>query len=207
LARNWCLSVAWTLATAGAIVLTTLVTELLFVALLGFLLFPLVPFAGVVPGFAVGALQWLVLRRVVPDAGYWILVTGCACGVAWLLTLVLGFYAMGGALVIVAGAAGAAVIGCAQAALLRRWTSRARMWVLVSIAGWTAAGAVLLFGPRTVLGVSGPADRLVSWAAGFSTQSALGTALLSGLTAGGITGIALPWILDGKGAATREIRS
>jgi len=65
--------------------------ELLIVAVLGFLLLPLVPFAGVVPGFPVGALQWLVLRRVVPDTGHWILVTGSAFGVAWLLTLVLGF--------------------------------------------------------------------------------------------------------------------
>lgn len=203
MARNWSLTVAWTLATAGAIVLTTLVIELLFLAYLGFLLFPLVPLAGVVPGFPVGALQWLVLRRVVPDTGRWILVTGSAFGAAWLLTMVLGFYVMGGALLIVASAAGAAVIGCAQAALLLRWTSRARMWVPVSIAGWTAAAAVLLFGPSTVPGVSGPADRLATWAAGFDTQSALATALLAGLVAGGITGIALPWILDGEGAATR----
>jgi hypothetical protein len=200
LVHNWSLTVAWTLATAGALLLTTLVIELLFLAFLGYLLLPLVPLAGVVVGFPVGALQWLVLRRVVPNAGYWILVTGFAFGLAWLVTIVLGFYVMGGALLIVAGAVGAALIGCAQAVLLRRWSRRARVWVPVSIAGWTAAAAVLLFGPRTVPGLSGPADSLVSWAAGFNTQSALGTALVGGLMAGGISGVALPWILDGKGA-------
>ena len=204
LRRNWSLTVAWTLATAGALVLAALVIELLFLAFLGFLLLPFVPFAGVVFGFPVGALQWLVLRRVVPDAGRWILVTGSAFGAAWLVTLVLGFYVLGGALMIVAVAVGAAVLGCAQAALLRRWTSRARMWIPVSTAGWTVAAAVLLFGPRTVPGVSGLADRLATWAARFDTQSSLGEALLGGLVAGVITGIALPWILDGRGAANRQ---
>lgn len=199
--HRWSLTVAWTLATAAALVLTTLVIEFLFLAFLGFLLLPLVPLVGAVLGFSIGAMQWLALRRVVPDAGYWILVTGSAFGLAWLLTMVLGFYVLGGALVIVAGAVGATVIGCAQAALLRRWSGRAHVWVPVSIVGWTAAAAVMLFGPRTIPGLSGPADRLVSLIAGFSTQSTLGTALLGGLIAGAITGIALPWILDGKGAA------
>jgi hypothetical protein len=203
LAHNWSLTAVWTLATAGALVLTTLVVELLFLPFLGFLLLPLAPLAGVMFGFSVGALQWLVLRRVVPDAGYWILVTGFAFGFGWPLAIA-GFYVMRGALPIVAGAVGAGLIGCAQAMLLKRWSRRARVWVAASIAGWTAATAVLLFGPRTVPGLSGPADSLVSWAAGFNTQSAVGSALLAGLVAGGITGTVLPWILEGKGPAIRE---
>jgi len=174
-----------------------------FVAFLGFLLLPFVPFAGVVPGLLVGAMQWLVLRRVVPDTGHWILVTGFAFGLACFLTIVLGFYVLS----LAACAVGAAVIGCAQAALLRRWTGRALMWVPVSVAAWTAAAAVLLFGPRTVPGLSGPADRLVSWAGGFDTESALGTALLAGLAAGAISGGAMPWILDGRVSAPRAQRS
>jgi hypothetical protein len=204
---KWSLAVAWTVATAIALILTTVVTELVFVALLGFLLLPFVPLAGVVPGLMVGATQRVVLRRVVPDTGHWILVTASAFGLAWFVTLALGFYVTSGALILVACAVGATLVGCAQAALLRRWSRRALMWVPVSMAAWTAAAAVLLFGPRKVPGLSGPADRLVSWAGGFDTESALGTALLAGLAAGAISGSAVPWILNGRVNAPRARRS
>jgi hypothetical protein len=200
---SWRFAVRWMMATTAALLLMGLVYELTFV-FLGYAIFAFILFAGVFPGFSVGTLQWLVLRRVVPTSGYWMVVTVFAFTATGPLTLWLAHYLTvqrevpsdaGG---LVACGVGAAVIGFAQAALLRQWTRRAPLWVPASIAGWVACAALLLEGPLNIPILSPPADRFLSWVAGRSTQSGLGVTLLGGLAAGSITGIALMWVLPGR---------
>ena len=182
------------LATATAVVAATLLMELVFVALLGLYLLPLAPLAGTVIGVPVGAAQWLVLRRIVPDSTAWIWVTGLGFGAAWLILMTVGFYAVGSP--VFGGAAGAAVLGLAQMMVARRWSDRAPMWVPVSTAAWTAFVAIVMFAPRSFPILGPVSDRLVSWAAGYATQSALGAACVGSLVAGGVTAAALVWMLE-----------
>ena len=124
-------------------------------------------YVGVTAGVTVaGALQWLVLRRQVARAGWWV-VTGIVSGaVVGILVVVLGWVVgvvgrlVGGAAwgaswgpdwsaepggdvgFVVAVAAGGTVLGVLQWLVLRRRVARAGWWVLASTAGWAVLGAV-----------------------------------------------------------------
>ena len=162
-------------------------------------------YMGVAAGVTVaGALQWLVLRRQVARAGWWV-VTGImsgavvgvlAVGLGWGVSVVgrlVGGAAWGanwgpdwsadpgGDVGWVAGvAAGGTVLGVLQWLVLRRQVARAGWWVLASTVGWVVGGLV-----------SGITDAAVGWA-------------VLGAVYGAITGAVLVWLLRQRAADTDD---
>ena len=123
---------------------------------------------GAIGGAALGALQWLVLRRQLARAGWWI----AASTVGW---------AVGGAAF---GLVGGAVAGCLQWLVLRRQLARSGWWIAVSTIGWAIGPVIVLFG-----GVIGALDAVLI---------VLLVALLwgiGGLVGGAITSAVLVWLL------------
>ena len=138
-------------------------------------------FFGIVLGIAVGVLQWLVLRRRVSRAGWWVLASA-AGGYGIILA---GFEGLSeslsfGALLSYTGvvALGGAVTGTLQWLVLRGQVSRAGWWVLASTVGWGLVGAVLGAFPWGV----GDTDALVAL-------------VVTGAVLGAVTGGALVWLL------------
>src|SRR6267378_2049545 len=78
----------WTIATALAIPLAQLALDILFYAVLGWLLLPLAPLLGGVIGLAVGGAQSLILRQHGLAGGAWIVATGGGFAAAGLLAFV-----------------------------------------------------------------------------------------------------------------------
>jgi hypothetical protein len=150
---------------------------------------------GAVVGAGVGAVagvaQWLLLRRQVRRADWWIL----ASTAGWAVGLAVGdavfhavLNAVGGAVGwavagAVVGAVGGAVAGVAQWLLLRRQVRRAGWWILASTAGGAVGWAV----GDAVVGAMGSAVR-------FAVVLAVGDAV-GGAVSGIITGAALVWLL------------
>ena len=143
---------------------------------------PLVLFLSwVVPG----VLQWLVLRRKVSRAGWWVLATTVGYFVGWngaiVLVGVVGWLGSNYVSGIVGETVGwillwgsyGAIIGVPQWLVLRRQVARAGWWVLVSTVAWV--GGSLAIG-------------IASWA-------------LFGTVYGVITGIALAWLLRNRSSA------
>ena len=137
-------------------------------------------------GASIGFLQWLVLRRAIAEAGWWVLAStmGLPMGLA------------------VGGAVGSALdppameailvapsIGAMQWLFLRRRVSRAGWWILASMLGW-GGGAALA--------------EALSRAVGASRILFLSGAL--GLVVGATTGVALVLLLRGPVAVTAEER-
>ena len=97
--------------------------------------------AGIVIGVSLGIAQWLVLRRYIARAGWWVLasIVGLAVGFGVCAAVLfaddfaddVGF-AMAGA---VAGTVIGASLGIAQWLVLRRHVARAGWWVLASAVG------------------------------------------------------------------------
>lgn len=108
-------------------------------------------------GSLVGALQWLVLRRRISRAGWWIPASAagwCAgLGISWLYTAIAAWYlertgaltgtligaSMGAAIGILVGAG----VGVLQWLILRRQVRRAVWWISASTVSW--AGCLLIF--------------------------------------------------------------
>ena len=123
---------------------------------------------GAIGGAVLGVLQWLVLRRQLARAGWWIV----ASTVGW---------AVGGAAF---GLVGGAVAGFLQWLVLRRRLARAGWWIAASTVGWAIGPVIVLFG-----GVIGELD---------ATLIVLLVAVLwgiGGLVGGVITGAVLVWLL------------
>ena len=123
---------------------------------------------GAIGGAVLGVLQWLVLRRQLARAGWWIE----ASTVGW---------AVGGAAF---GLAGGAVAGFLQWLVLRRRLARAGWWIAASTVGWAIGPVIVLFG-----GVIGELDAVLIvllvgalWGIG-------------GVVGGAITGTVLVWLL------------
>lgn len=137
---------------------------------------------GAATGAVIGLAQWLVLRRRLPLAPWWVAAT--AAGMAAGLGLSVGLLgsATDGAALPLRGLLAGAGIGLAQYALLRRIAPRAWLWPLVVTGGWavgwlvTRAAGVDLSPNFTVFGSTG------AWA--FQL----------------LTGLALAWILRGFAA-------
>jgi hypothetical protein len=192
-------AIEWTLATTAAVLLATLAVEILFVAVLGYYLLFLFPFiGGSLVGVPVAVFQWLVLRRQgLQKSGWWLLATPAGFLGAWIVAVILiafsftphGFVEPRA--VLVAFAIATPVLGFAQAAVLRLWTSGTMLWVPATVVAWVTFVTILLFGLHWLAAVSEIAAKLESWIAGYEVSSALGAALIGGLCAGGITGIAL----------------
>jgi len=100
---------------------------------------------GIVLGIVVGVLQWLVLRRRVSGAGWWVLASAAA-GYGTLRFLDAGpLESLSfGALLSFTGvvALGGAVTGTLQWLVLRGQVSRAGWWVLASTVGWALSVTV-----------------------------------------------------------------
>ncbi len=161
-------------------------------------------YVGMVMGvIAAGALQWLVLRRQVAQAGWWVLasiVSGAivgvlAVGLGWVVGVIgrlVGGTAWGagwgpdwsadpgGDVGFVVGVAvGGTVLGVLQWLVLQRQVARAGWWVLASTVGWVVGGLV-----------SGITDTAVGWAA-------------LGAVYGAVTGPVLVWLLRQRAASGR----
>ena len=138
-------------------------------------------------GSMVGILQWLVLRRRVSNAGWWVLASTVGFivgqgGVEVAMYVAFGYpEEMGGMSSFtnvlgqtVVPALTGAVIGTLQWLVLRGKVSRAGWWVLASIVGW-------------VLGVT--VAEIIPW--GVEEMGILSSLVVSGA----VTGAALVWLL------------
>jgi hypothetical protein len=128
--------------------------------------------AGAVAGAVIGAAQWLVLRRRLAVSALWVPAT--AAGMA--LGLALGQLLLGDSTtqlpLLLRGLVVGAVIGAAQAALLRGILPRPILWAVVVTLGWPIAWAV-----SAAIGV----DLSRNWAV-FGSSGALIFQLATGLT-------------------------
>ena len=105
-----------------------------------------IPLLVVMTGAAVGVMQWLVLRREVSGAGWWVLAStvGWVMGkaAAFLGILFVGLQGFSPVSAnIVSGAVVGAVVGVLQWLILRRQLRRAGWWVLASTVGWVMGQA------------------------------------------------------------------
>ena len=125
-------------------------------------------------GFGVGILQWLVLRRRVSRAGWWILASTAGLAVAWGGGGVLRLGSSAERVAVMA--LGGAVAGILQWLVLRGKVSRAGWWVLASTVGWALSIAV-----REVLTDPGGGGIMGN--------------LMPGVVLGAVTGGALVWLL------------
>lgn len=108
-------------------------------------------------GVLVGLAQWVVLRQLVPKAGWWIVLTvfGWLAGVALIVSGVLLASSPNLITSLLAGAVVGALVGLAQWLALRQWVQLAAVWILVNAVAWATAfsgffGSLLA---GTVLGV------------------------------------------------------
>jgi hypothetical protein len=173
----------WTVATAGGMLLGFLPTIPLVNLLdLGIAQIAVPVLAGTVIGFA----QWIVLRRYLTSHSNWELADGVSWAAGYILGLLLvqslpstffiatlGYFLFG------------LIVAILQWPVLRREIPNLLVWVLANVVGW----AVGFWTSQAVLPLFFT-DPLV--------EPALSTtviAVTSGLVAGGITGLALIWIV------------
>lgn len=118
-------------------------------------------------GACVGLAQWLVLRREVANAGWWILVSAVAWLVGWEL-IAAGLLPPGTNLIsaLVVGAIMGSFLGVGQWLLLRRWTQYASMWIPANLSAWSV-----------------------------SFSGMFGGAIMAGVVAGAVTGLVLDLLL------------
>ncbi len=153
---GWALWLYWVLASIVGVVLGVAVPEDVVGAVVGavdravpFAAMPL-PLAvaaaviyavdGAVVGAVVGVMQWVVLRRQITRAGWWVLAStvGVAVGPVVALSLAVGGAVDGAVIYAVVGA----VVGVMQWVVLRRQITRAGWWVLASTVGVGVAVAM-----------------------------------------------------------------
>jgi len=164
---------------------------------------------GVVEGLAVGWLQFLVLRRWLPQlrARAWVGVTVAVAAGGWLLGSLPATLASlaadgdrGGDAAatgpptwlmpiagLVVGLLMGAVFGWAQARVLRGHVARPRRWVLANALGWGAALTVIFTGASLP---SGP------WPWPPLLALGVATGVLAGVAIGSVTGLFLPSLVD-----------
>lgn len=173
----------WALATAAGMALGYLPAALLVSILDLGLARVIVP---LLVGFLVGFAQWLVLRQYMTNSHDWILAGGAgwALGYAiglWIVQLLsrsplgtwLGYVLFG------------VLIGLVQWPVLRREIPKASTWVLASLVGWALGAAASYIIVNAIFTGDQASLPLV----------AVVDSGLTGLVAGGITGLALVWLV------------
>jgi hypothetical protein len=173
----------WTFATTGGLLLGMVPLALVLPELDLGLARVIVP---LLAGFFVGLLQWLVLRGYLTNASDWILngaagwATGYAVGLLILqnltgsvLGVILGFLLFG------------AAIGLIQWPVLRREIPNALPWILANVIGWALGLGLNQIILNAIFGTEPSNPAAVSAV----------SAILIGLVAGAITGLAFVWIV------------
>jgi hypothetical protein len=172
----------WTVATAAGMLAGFLPPVLLIDTLDAWLARILIPLWA---GFLVGAFQWMALRRYFTHSVDWIWNGGAGWAVGFAFGLVAIQVLSGSFLGAVAGfILFGIIIGLIQWPVLRREIPSALPWVAASVAGW-ALGALA---SQWVLNLL-PNGGTISQAASTTI-----TALMTGLVAGAVTGLALIYI-------------
>ena len=133
--------------------------------------------AGALYGVGTGILQWLVLRRWISRAGWWVLATTLGGAVGLTATMVLvdqGIIICMCIPLVDGGLVEGAIIGILQWLVLRGQVSQSGWWLLASIVGWV---------------IGNPVGYLI--APGCATGAAVTFAIISV-----ITGPAMVWLLS-----------
>lgn len=107
-------------------------------------------------GLVTGVMQWYVLRRRIPQAGWWIPFSGLGWGLGWALTLTFLPRDLG----LLSGLLLGAVMGAAQWVVLRRVYRQAGWWIPASAVAWTL-GLTGVLGFSLVGAVMGAASGLL----------------------------------------------
>ena len=147
---------------------------------------------GAALGSVVGLMQWVVLRRQISKAGWWVLAsaTGLAVSIGAgtaVAALIDGSFGLGDLAVLCIWTAvfalGGALIGVLQQHILRQQVSRASWWVLASALGWAlsifVAGSFLV--GRTMPDVT--------------IARQVGAVFVGGAVLGLVTLVAMVWLL------------
>lgn len=174
----------WTLATAVGMLLGFL-PSLLLVNVLDLqwarIIVPLLA------GFLIGLAQWAVLRNYLVESTDWILAGGTSWAVGYALGLFLinslSSTALGG---VIGFALFGAIIAVVQWPLLRREIPNIWSWILANIMGWTSG----FYLSQIALNIFFSNDPAINPIVSTSFVS-----MVTGLTAGAITGLALVWIV------------
>ena len=174
----------WTLATAVGMLLGFL-PSLLLVNVLDLqwarIIVPLLA------GFLIGLAQWAVLRNYLVESADWILAGGTSWAVGYALGLFLinslSSTALGG---VIGFALFGAIIAVVQWPLLRREIPNIWSWIMANVLGWTAG----FYLSQIALSIFFSNDPAINPIVGTSFIS-----VVTGLTAGAITGLALVWIV------------
>lgn len=160
---------------------------------------------GLVEGLALGLLQALVLRRWLPQLGRlaWVVVTAVVAGVGWAAASApsqlgdpsgeappLGLIVVGA---LALGAAMGAVLGAAQALVLRGRVAHPARWIGISAIAWTPAMGVIF------LGATLPDE---SWPRPVVIVLGTVTGAVAGALLGLISGVLSPWLV-GSSAVNR----
>ena len=130
-------------------------------------------------GILAGMLQWLVLRRHVAGAGWWMAAGPVGALIGGVVIFAGAAVAGADAGWVVGTALFGPLVGVLQWLVLRRRVTRAGWWVAASAAGWVAAG---------------PGVGLVAAVMGAALTANAGWAAL-GIMYGAVTGCALVWLL------------
>jgi hypothetical protein len=122
-------------------------------------------------GVSIGLTQWLVLRRQIRQAGWWIVasILGWGLGLALVESLIKIIDWPFGS--VVGWSMAGMVIGTMQWLVLHRQVPRARWWILANTVGW-----------------------IVSWAMSLVGNGIVGLIILAA-TGGAVTGLSLTWML------------
>jgi hypothetical protein len=136
-----------------------------------------------VGGVVAGLLQWLLLRRILKDAGWWILATVVEWIAGWAIArAVLDPEAVLGT-----------VVGLLQWLMLRRTLKKAGAWIPATFVGWAM---IVVLVPAMELDLASVQE--IGWAVGadldWSAVHLVGLAIVmavGGIISGAITGLAL----------------
>jgi hypothetical protein len=94
-------------------------------------------------GAGLGTMQWLVLRSLFSQAGWWVVVSTVGGAIVGMGAASLGSE-IEASLIIAYGLSGT-ILGMLQWIMLRRQTSRAWLWMLASPMGWAIAVPIVRF--------------------------------------------------------------